>query len=359
MTITELLKQMVAKRASDVHLQVGSPPTGRVDGRLVRFGDKNLNQADTEALSKVLLNSEQWEEFEYRSELDFAYTLAGVARFRCNVFRQRGSVGIVMRIIGEVIPSFEALGLPAQNMIEFAAFERGLILVTGQTGSGKSMTLAAIVDHINRTYPYNVITIEDPIEMLHKNKQSIVVQREVGSDTKDFKTALKYAMRQDPDVIMIGEMRDRETVEASLSAAQTGHLVLSTLHTNDAVRTVNRIIDFFPPHERDQIRIMLADSLIGITSQRLLPRADGTGRVLAYELMINTPLIKDYIKDEDKTAQIKEAMIEDNVRGMHTFDQYLVQLYTQGLITLEEALSTASSPHELRLMITRMGTSAF
>jgi twitching motility protein PilT len=359
MTITDLLKQMVAKRASDVHLQVGSPPTGRVDGRLVRFGDKNLNQSDTEALSKVLLNSEQWEEFEYRSELDFAYTLPGVARFRCNVFRQRGSVGIVMRIIGEVIPSFEALGLPAQNMIEFAAFERGLILVTGQTGSGKSMTLAAIVDHINRTYPYNVITIEDPIEMLHKNKQSIVVQREVGSDTKDFKTALKYAMRQDPDVIMIGEMRDRETVEASLSAAQTGHLVLSTLHTNDAVRTVNRIIDFFPPHERDQIRIMLADSLIGITSQRLLPRADGTGRVLAYELMINTPLIKDYIKDEDKTAQIKEAMIEDNVRGMHTFDQYLVQLYTQGLITLEEALSTASSPHELRLMITRMGTSAF
>ncbi len=359
MTITDLLKQMVAKRASDVHLQVGSPPTGRVDGRLVRFGDKNLNQSDTEALAKVLLNSEQWEEFEYRSELDFAYTLPGVARFRCNVFRQRGSVGIVMRIIGEVIPSFEALGLPAQNMIEFAAFERGLILVTGQTGSGKSMTLAAIVDHINRSYPYNVITIEDPIEMLHKNKQSIVVQREVGSDTKDFKTALKYAMRQDPDVIMIGEMRDRETVEASLSAAQTGHLVLSTLHTNDAVRTVNRIIDFFPPHERDQIRIMLADSLIGITSQRLLPRADGTGRVLAYELMINTPLIKDYIKDEDKTAQIKEAMIEDNVRGMHTFDQYLVQLYTQGLITLEEALSTASSPHELRLMITRMGTSAF
>lgn len=356
MTITDLLKQMVAKRASDVHLQVGSPPTGRVDGRLVRFGDKNLNPSDTESLAKLILSSEQWEEFEYRNELDFAYTLAGVARFRCNIFRQRGSVGIVMRIIGEVVPSFEALGLPTQNMTDFAAFERGLILVTGQTGSGKSMTLAALIDHINRTYPYNVITIEDPIEMLHRNKQSIVIQREVGADTKDFKTALKYAMRQDPDVIMIGEMRDRETVEAALSAAQTGHLVLSTLHTNDSIRTVNRIIDFFPPHERDQIRIMLADSLIGIISQRLLPRADGTGRVLAFELLINTPLIKDYIKDEEKTPLIKEVLIEDTVRGMHTFDQNLVVLYTQGLITLDEALSTATSPHELRLMITRMGS---
>jgi twitching motility protein PilT len=227
--------------------------------------------------------------------------------------------------------------------------------VTGQTGSGKSMTLASLVDHINRTYTYNVITVEDPIEMLHKNKQSIVVQREVGADTKDFRTALKYSMRQDPDVIMIGEMRDRETVEAALSAAQTGHLVLSTLHTNDSIRTVNRIIDFFPPHEREQIRIMLADSMIGILSQRLLPRADNTGRVLAYELLINTPLIKDYIKDEDKTPLIKEALIEDNVRGMHTFDQHLVVLYTSGMITMEEALSSATSPHELRLMVTRMG----
>jgi len=356
MTITDLLKQMVAKRASDVHLQVGSPPTGRIDGRLVRFGDKNLAPSDAEALARVLLTPEQWEEFEYKNELDFAYTLPGVARFRCNVFRQRSSVGIVMRIIGEVIPSFEALGLPPQNMVEFAAYERGLFLVTGQTGSGKSMTLASLVDHINRTYTYNVITVEDPIEMLHKNKQSIVVQREVGADTKDFRTALKYSMRQDPDVIMIGEMRDRETVEAALSAAQTGHLVLSTLHTNDSVRTVNRIIDFFPPHERDQIRIMLADSLIGILSQRLLPRADNTGRVLAYELLINTPLIKDYVKDEDKTPLIKEALIEDNVRGMHTFDQHLVVLYTSGMITLEEALSSATSPHELRLMVTRMGT---
>lgn len=360
MTIGELLRQMVSKRASDVHLQVGSPPTGRVDGKLIRFGDKPLTPSETEALAKALLTGEQWEDFEYKNEMDFAYHLPDVARFRCNVFRQRTSVGIVMRIIGENIPSFEALGLPAKNMMEFAEFERGLILVTGPTGSGKSMTLASLVDHINRTYAYNIITVEDPIEMLHRNKQSIVVQREVGQDTKDFRTALKYAMRQDPDVIMIGEMRDRETVEAALSAAQTGHLVLSTLHTIDSVRTVNRIIDFFPVHERDQIRIMLADSLVGILSQRLLPRADGTGRALALELLINTPLIKDYIKDEDKTPLIKEALIEDfesGNRGMHTFDQNLVQLYKQGIISLDEAMATATSPHELRLMITRMGVS--
>ncbi|MBB6097031.1 twitching motility protein PilT [Deinobacterium chartae] len=354
MTVVELLKQMVSKRASDVHLQVGSPPTARIDGRLAGFGDKPLTPAETEAICKVLLTPEQWEEFEYKHEMDFAYSIAGVARFRCNVFRQRGSIGIVMRIISDVIPSFETLGLPVKNMVEFSEYERGLLLVTGPTGSGKSTTLASIVDHINHNHAYNIITIEDPIEILHRNKQSIVVQREIGSDTRDFRAALKYAMRQDPDVIMIGEMRDKETVEAALTAAQTGHLVLSTLHTNDSVRTVNRIIDFFPPHERDQIRIMLADSLIGIVSQRLLPRADGTGRVVGLELLINTPLIKEYIKDEAKTPQIKDALMEDNIRGMQTFDQHLVKLYSSGLITLEEALSAATSPHELRLMVTRM-----
>ena len=353
MTIVELLKTMVSRRASDVHLHVGSAPTGRVDGKLVPFANRTFTPDDTKTIARSLLTAEQWEEFEYRHELDFAYSLPGVARFRCNVFRQRNSIGIVMRVIGDAIPSFEALGLPSQVLGEFANMERGLILATGPTGSGKSTTLASLVDHVNRTHSHNIITIEDPIEILHKNQRSIVVQREIGTDTSDFRQALKYAMRQDPDVIMIGEMRDKETVEAAITAAQTGHLVMSTLHTMDAVRTVNRIIDFFPPHERDQIRILLADSLIGILSQRLLPRADGIGRALAVEVMINTPLIRDYIKDDSKTSLIKDAMIEDNMRGMRTFDQHLVQLYREGIITLEEAMGTATSPHEFKLMLTR------
>lgn len=357
-TIVDLLKSMVSRRASDVHLQVGSPPMGRVDGTLQAFHTQPLTPDQTRTIARTLLTNEQWEEFEYRHELDFAYLVPGVARFRCNVFRQRGSIGIVMRIIPDVIPSFEALGLPGELLEKFAGNERGIILATGPTGSGKSTTMAAIIDHINRVYPYNVITIEDPIEILHRNQRSLVVQREVGSDTSDFKTALKYAMRQDPDVIMIGEMRDKETVEAAITAAQTGHLVLSTLHTQDSIRTVNRIIDFFPPHERDQIRILFAESLVGILSQRLLPRADGSGRVLALEVLVNTPLIRDYIKDEDKTPLIKDALIEDNIRGMHTFDQHLVELYTAGFISYEEAMSSATSPHEFKLMLTRGAASA-
>ncbi len=357
-SIIDLLKTMVSRNASDVHLQVGSPPIGRVDGKVVQFGTQSMLPDQTMIIAKTLLNPEQWEEFEYRHELDFAYLIPGVARFRCNIFRQRGSVGIVMRIIADTIPSFEALGLPAQLLEDFAGNERGIILTTGPTGSGKSTTLASIVDHINRTYAHNVITIEDPIEILHKNQRSIIVQREIGSDTSDFKTALKYAMRQDPDVIMIGEMRDKETVEAAITAAQTGHLVLSTLHTQDAVRTINRIIDFFAPHEREQIRILFAESLVGILSQRLLPRADGAGRVLAVESLVATPLIRDYIKDEDKTPLIKDAMIEDNLRGMQTFDQHLVKLYKNGFISLEEAKSSATSVNDFNILLTQTQNNA-
>ena len=357
-SIIDLLKTMVSRNASDVHLQVGSPPIGRIDGKLVQFGTQPMLPDQTMIIAKTLLSAEQWEEFEYRHELDFAYLIPGVARFRCNIFRQRGSVGIVMRIIADTIPSFEALGLPADLLESFAANERGIILTTGPTGSGKSTTLASIVDHINRTYAHNVITIEDPIEILHKNQRSIVVQREIGSDTSDFKTALKYAMRQDPDVIMIGEMRDKETVEAAITAAQTGHLVLSTLHTQDAVRTINRIIDFFAPHEREQIRILFAESLVGILSQRLLPRADGAGRVLAVESLVATPLIRDYIKDEDKTPLIKDAMIEDNLRGMQTFDQHLVKLYKNGFISLEEAKSSATSVNDFNILLTQTQNTA-
>ena len=356
MTLDELLREMVTRRASDVHLQAGSPPMGRVDGQLVPFGTQALMPPDTQMLAQALMPAEQWEDFEYRHELDIAYSVSGLGRFRCNVFRQRGAIGIVMRIVSDAIPGFESLGLPADLMRGLADAPRGLILVTGPTGSGKSTTLASLIDHINRTFAYNVVTVEDPIEILHKNKKSIVVQREIGSDTRDFRSALKYAMRQDPDVIMIGEMRDKDTVEAALSAAQTGHLVLSTLHTQDAVRSVNRIIDFFAPYERDQIRIQLSESLVGIVSQRLLGRSDGVGRVLALEVMLNTPLVQEYIKDEEKTPLIKDALIEDNIRGMHTFDQHLVQLYRNHLITMDAALAAATSPHELKLMVTKSGT---
>ncbi|ALW88722.1 twitching motility protein PilT [Deinococcus arenae] len=355
MTLDELLREMVGRRASDVHLQAGSPPMGRIDGQLVPFGTQPLMPPDTALLAQSLMNADQWDDFTYRNELDLAYSVSGLGRFRCNVFRQRGAVGVVMRIVSDSIPGFEALGLPADVMRGLAEHARGLILVTGPTGAGKSTTLSSLVDHINRSYAHNIITIEDPIEILHKNRKSIVVQREVGSDTRDFRTALKFAMRQDPDVIMIGEMRDKETVEAALSAAQTGHLVLSTLHTQDAVRSVNRIIDFFPPFEREQVRLQLAESLVGIVSQRLLRRADGLGRVLGLEVLLNTPLIQEYIKDENKTPLIKDALIEDNIRGMHTFDQHLVQLYRNTLITMDEALSAATSPHELKLMVTRSG----
>jgi len=223
----------------------------------------------------------------------------------------------------------------------------------GPTGSGKSTTLAALIDHINLHYAKNIITIEDPIEFLHKHKKSLVVQREVGLDTDSFYTGLKYALRQDPDVIMVGEMRDRETVEAALMAAQTGHLVLSTLHTLDAWRTINRIIDFFPLHEHRQVRVLLAESLLGILSQRLLPKADGQGRVLALEILIATPYVRELLKDEEKMPQIKEAMMEGSLYGMRTFDQHLVELYTEGLISLEDALSAATSPHEFRLLLTK------
>jgi twitching motility protein PilT len=352
--IAEMLRQMVAQRASDIHLQAGAPPYVRVDGSLKPFdGSPELTPAQTEQIALAMMSESQRDLFTHRHELDFAFNLPQVARFRCNVFHQRSAVGIVMRVVQDAVPSFEALGLPPAVMTDFASQTRGLVLVTGPTGSGKSTTLAAALDFINRKFPRNIITIEDPIEIIHKNQRSLVVQREVGLDTADFVDAIKYAMRQDPDVIMLGEMRDKETVEAALTAAQTGHLVLSTLHTLDAVRTVNRIIDFFPPHERDQIRIMLAESLLGILSQRLLPRADGPGRMVALEVLVNTPLIRDYIKDADKTALIKEALQDDNIRGMQTFDQHLVDLYLTKKITMEDALSMATSAHEFKLMVTQ------
>ncbi len=352
--IADLLRTMVGKGASDIHLQAGAPPHIRVDGDLRPYeGVPVLTPEQTEQIALAMMSESQRDMFRHRHELDFAFTIPNVARFRCNVLRQRGSVGIVMRVIRDAIPSFETLGLPSAVVTELASQPRGLVLCTGPTGSGKTTTLAAMIDYVNRRFARNIISIEDPIEILHRNHKSLVIQREIGLDTGDFVGALKYAMRQDPDVIMVGEMRDKETVEAAITAAQTGHLVFSTLHTLDSIRTVNRIIDFFPPHERDQIRILLAESLLGILSQRLLPRADGPGRVLSLEVLINTPLIRDYIKDEEKTPLIKEALMQDNIRGMQTFDQHLVELYLSGRITLEDATFIATSPHEFRLMVTQ------
>lgn len=351
--LDELLRGLVAQRASDIHLQAGSPPMGRIDGRLSPYGTQPLTPPDTQALAGAVLSPEQRAEFEYLDELDVAYSVPGLGRFRCNVFRQRGAVGLVMRVVGDTVPGFGALGLPVPVMERFAALERGLVLVTGPTGNGKSTSVASLVDHINRHSPYHILTIEDPIEVLHRNARSLVVQREVGHDTRDFATALKHAMRQDPNVIVIGEMRDKETVEAALSAAQTGHLVISTLHTQDAVRTVNRIVEFFAPHERSHVRSQLADCLAGIVSQRLLRRADGVGRVLAVEVLVNTPLIQDYVRDEERTPLIRDALSEDNLRGMQTFDQHLLSLHRAGLITLQEAMGTATSAHELQVMLTR------
>ena len=357
-SLTDLLARMVARGASDVHIHAGAAPHVRIDGALQPWEDTpKLTPDQTERIALGMMNETQRATFAHRHELDFAFTIPDVARFRCNAYRQRGSVGLAMRVVGDAIPGFEALGLPVPVMSEWAEQPRGLVLVTGPTGSGKSTTLAALVDHINRHAQKNVITIEDPIEILHRNQKSLVVQREVGLDTADFVDALKYAMRQDPDVIMIGEMRDKATVEAAITAAQTGHLVLSSLHTLDAVRTINRIIDFFPPHERTQIRTMVSESLLGIISQRLIPRSDGPGRALASEVLSATPFIRDAIRDPEKTNQIKEAIADDNLRGMHTFDQDLVDLYLAGKVSLADAAATATSPHELRLMITQRGGS--
>jgi len=328
----------------------------RVNGELKRYGQNILTPDQMISICKMLMpRPGMWEEFEAQREADFAYSLRGVARFRVNAYWQRGSVGMIMRVIKDkAIPSFEELGLPAPVFQELASKERGLILVTGPTGSGKTTTLASMLDHINSTSAVNVVTLEDPIEILHRDKVASFNQRELGTDTLSFSAGLRAAMRQDPDVILIGEMRDKETVEAALSAAQTGHLVFSTLHTLDAIRTVNRIIDFFAPHERDQIRLGLAESLVGIVSQRLLPRKGG-GRVLGLEVLLGTPTVRESIKDENKMDEIKEALLRGSSIGMHTFDQHLAKLVEQGLMELEDAVQSATSPHELKMMIMQRG----
>jgi twitching motility protein PilT len=352
MHINELLRGAVERRASDLHLKVGSYPMMRVDGTLVVASEeKRLDREDTESIAATIMARPQFERFRTMSEMDLAYSVPGLGRFRCNVYHQRGTVGLVFRVIPTTIPTVDQLGLP-QVLKRIADEERGLVLVTGTTGSGKSTTLAAMIDHINHSRSTHIMTVEDPIEYLHRDHLSIVNQREVAVDTPSFAHALRSALRQDPDVILVGEMRDYETIETAITAAETGHLVLSTLHTLDATETVNRIISVFPPHQQKQIRLQLAGVLKAVVSMRLIPRADGHGRVPAAEVMIATPFIRDCIINKDKTKLIHEAIAAGvSQYGMQTFDQSIFQLYKKELISYDEALRRASNPDEFKLKI--------
>ncbi len=352
MHINDVLKVATERKASDVHLKVGSHPLIRVDGTLVPMVEfKRLLQEDTIAMAFSMMSTQQKEKFKQLLEIDIAYSVPGLGRFRCNIFQQRGSVGLVLRLIPARIQTIRELLLPPV-LERIAEEERGLVLVTGSTGSGKSTTLAAIVDHINSRRNCHIVTIEDPIEFLHRDKKSIVNQREVEVDTRSFAVAMRTALRQDPDVILVGEMRDFETIETALLASETGHLVLSTLHTTDATETVNRIIAVFPPHQQKQIRIQLSAVLKAIISMRLLPRADGLGRVPAVEVLIATQYIRECIEVKEKTKLIRDAIAQGTSQyGMQTFDQSLFMLYKAGMITLEEALRSATNPDELRLRV--------
>jgi len=357
MHINELLQVAVTSGASDLHLKVGSYPMMRVNGTLVVVSEaKRLGRSDTEGMAQAIFTPDHLAKFQETQEVDMAYSVQGLGRFRVNVFQQRGTVGLVLRVIPTRLATIDELGLPPV-LKRIASEERGLVLVTGTTGSGKSTTLAAMIDYINATRAAHIMTVEDPIEYLHRDHHSIVNQREVAVDTKSFSHALRSALRQDPDVILVGEMRDLETVETALLAAETGHLVLSTLHTLDATETVNRIISVFPPHQQRQVRIQLASVLKAAISQRLIPRADGLGRVPAVEVMVSTAFIRDAIVDKDKTASIHGAIAAGTSQyGMQTFDQSIFGLYQQGFITLDEALRWASNVDEFKLRVQGIST---
>jgi twitching motility protein PilT len=350
MHVNDLLKLAVEKGASDLHLKVGSFPQCRIHGQLQSLHeDQRIDHETMVEMAASIMSTAQRQRFKDAQEVDLAYSVKGLGRFRCNVFQQRGTIGMVLRVIPYGVRAIEDLGLPAV-LKKVALEERGLIVVTGTTGSGKSTTLAAMVDYINRNRASHIITIEDPIEYLHRDHKSVINQREVGSDTRSFSFALRSALRQDPDVVLVGEMRDQETIETALHAAETGHLVFSTLHTLDATETINRIISVFPPHQQKQIRLQIATVLRSAIAQRLIPRADGTGRVPGVEVLINTPFIKDCIVDKEKTHLIQGAIAQGTSQyGMQSFDQSIYSLYSQGLITYDEALRWASNVDEFKL----------
>ncbi len=346
----ELLKRMVKERASDLFLKVGSPPTLRIDGRIRFMQAEALTPEKANEIMETLKQARVRDDWKDKLEIDLAYDLPGVGRFRCNIYRQRGNVSFALRHIEKTIPGFEELDLPSEPLRKLSGCNRGLVLVTGVTGCGKSTTLAAIINFINENANKHIVTLEDPIEFIYRDKRSIISQREVGVDTEDFVSALKHVVRQSPDVILVGEMRDRETMEAAISAAETGHLVLSTLHTVNATQTVERIINYFPPHQHQLIRMQISMVLEGVISQRLLPRRDGKGRVPAVELMMRSPTVKDLLA-EGKTNELYKAIKEGEYFGSQTFNQSLKRLYEGENITLEDAMGAADNPEELKLEI--------
>jgi twitching motility protein PilT len=351
------LRSLVELSGSDLHCKVGSPPRLRMDGRLRRLEAPALTSEDTRNMADEVLRADLRQEFDAANEVDFAYSVPGLGRFRVNAFRARGAVGLVFRRVTIGAVPLEDLKLPA--VIGRLALEhRGLVLVTGPTGSGKTTTLASMVDLINRTREVHIVTVEDPIEVLHEDKAGMVNQREVRVDTGDYAVALRAALRQDPDVILVGEMRDFETVKAAIAAAETGHFVLSTLHTTDAQETITRVIDFFPPHEQKQVRLSLAGALRGIICQRLVDRADGKGRIPVAEICVNTGRVADAIVDETHAVAISDLIAEGAYYGMQTFDQHLLTLVRDGVVGMDDAMSAATKPHDLAVELRRIGVVA-
>jgi twitching motility protein PilT len=352
--VKQALRELVERGGSDLHVKVGSPPLYRVNGELSLAEVDPLNAEDTEGALKQLLDDDaKLDEFAAEHEVDFSYEIEGTARYRINAFRQRGVVSMACRAIPHKISTIEELALP-DVVTELADEERGIVLLTGTTGSGKSTTLAAMIDHINNTTSKHIVTIEDPIEFVHTDKRSAINQREIGMDTSSFKRALRRVLRQDPDVILIGEMRDEETVQTALSAAETGHLVLSTIHTVDATESINRMLDFFPTHQHQQARSMIAGTVKGVISQRLVPGAEG-GRVAVCEILRMTGRVRDMIMDPTQTGKLVEVIASGGYYGMQTFDQALYGHVKAGRVTFEDAMRVASSPHDFKLLMQAEG----
>jgi len=346
-TIEELLTQLVKLGGSDLHITAGSPPLIRIDGKLTKADDEKYNPEDSQKTIYSILTSDQVAKFEETLELDLSFGISGLGRFRTNVFQQRGAVGAVLRIIPYEIPPMRKLGLPMSLCQKLCMMPKGLVLVTGATGSGKSTTLAAMIDHINDTRFEHIVTIEDPIEFVHRNKNCLFNQREVGTDTHAFKNALKSVLRQDPDIVLVGEMRDQETIEMALTLSETGHLTFATLHTSDAVQTINRIVDVFPAHQQQQIRTQLSFTLQSVFCQQLLPHSSGKGRVLVAEIMVANSAVRALIRD-DKSHQIYSIIQTGGALGMRTMNQSLHELYKRGQIAYETALARSPDPEELK-----------
>lgn len=349
--IEQLLRLMAQKKASDLHIRVGVPPIYRINGELVKIVDTPIDAATMDDFLMDMMNRDQMTRFENNKECDFAVGARDMGRFRVNVFRQRGTSAMVIRHIKATIPKFEELQLPPV-ILELAERKRGLVLVTGTTGSGKSTCLASMIDHLNDTVADNIITVEDPVEYLHNDRKSIVSQREIGVDTNSYANALRSALRQDPDVLLVGEIRDLETMQIALTAADTGHMVFATIHTTNATETIARVLSMYPPHQHDEVRLLLGECLAGIISLRLLPTADGTGRVPAAEIMVNTAAIREYVIDKNKTGMIETAIAEGHMQyHSQTFDQALLDLYAKKKITYEVALAAATNPDDFDLKV--------